>query len=199
MGLYILESASKGEFIARYRGEAITQAECARRTGGYRMRVHANLYLDAADEAHFEGRFINDGRRAHRRVNARFAANYKTNTCATTGFTWVRIYATRPIKPGEEILLDYGDSYWDDASALTPPQQQQQQAITPASPTNQPIPPLPPTQQQSLWASPAYISDTPHTRRDTHQQHSTSIHTRILQRSINPHSPAHLASVGRTG
>ena len=79
MGLYILESASKGEFIARYRGEAITQAECARRTGGYRMRVHANLYLDAADEAHFEGRFINDGRRAHRRVNVRFATNYKTN------------------------------------------------------------------------------------------------------------------------
>ena len=61
MGLYLLESARKGEFIAGYSGEAFDRAECTRRTGGYRMRVHTNLYVDVADEAHFEGRFINDG------------------------------------------------------------------------------------------------------------------------------------------
>ena len=65
MGLYLLENVRKGEFITRYSGEPINQTECTRRTDDYHIRVHADLYLDAADETHFEGHFINDVRRAH--------------------------------------------------------------------------------------------------------------------------------------
>ena len=39
------------------------------------VQVHKNLYLDAADEKHFEGRYINDARGSKFKTNARFAAN----------------------------------------------------------------------------------------------------------------------------
>ena len=45
-------------------------------------------------------------------MNTRFTANYTTNTCTDTGFTWVRIYVTRKIRSGEEIYLDYGYEFW---------------------------------------------------------------------------------------
>ena len=42
----------------------------------------------------------------------RFAANYRVNTCSVTGKKWVRIYATRKIRAGEELFLDYGKDFW---------------------------------------------------------------------------------------
>jgi len=57
-----------------------------------------NLYLDAEDPKHFEGRYINDSRGSDFRTNVRFAANYRTNTCSKTGHKWVRIYASRKIR-----------------------------------------------------------------------------------------------------
>ena len=60
-GLFLLEGADKNEWIARYSGDPLTKAECeSRRRSQYRLQVHKNLFLDAADEKHFEGRFIND-------------------------------------------------------------------------------------------------------------------------------------------
>ena len=113
MGLYLMEDAEKGDWIARYSGDPLTKAECDNRPHShYRMQVHKNLFLDAANAKHFEGRFINDARRSKFKTNARFAANYSVNICSTTGFFWVRIYASRKIKAGDEVFIDYGEDFW---------------------------------------------------------------------------------------
>ena len=74
--------------------------------------MHKNLYLDAEDPDHFEGRYINDAKGSSFKTNVRFAANYRVNTCSVTGKKWVRIYATRKIRAGEELFLDYGKDFW---------------------------------------------------------------------------------------
>ena len=107
MGLYLKESAKAGDWIARYSGDVITKEECDRRKhSNYRMQIHQNLFLDAANPKHFEGRFINDARGSRFKVNARFAAGYILNKCSVTGYFWVRIYATKTIKSGDEIFVD---------------------------------------------------------------------------------------------
>ena len=114
MGLYMLEDVKAGDWIARYSGEPMTRAESGQRAHShYKLQVHDNLFLDAADPIHFEGRYINDARRTKFKTNARFAANFITNTCSDTGFQWVRIYATKRIRAGEEIFLNYGKAFWD--------------------------------------------------------------------------------------
>ena len=54
LGLYLLEDVKKGEFVARYSGEAIDSAENAARKGHYRIKISNNLYLDAECSHHFE-------------------------------------------------------------------------------------------------------------------------------------------------
>ena len=122
LGLFLLEDVKKGAFVARYSGEAITHAENETRSGHYRIKISSNLYLDAEQRHHFEGRYINDGKRAGRRINVRFAAGYRTNTCSVTNLRWIRIFATRDMKAGAELYLDYGGDYWQDVDANTPPQ-----------------------------------------------------------------------------
>ena len=171
MGLYLLEDAKTGEWIARYSGDPLTWAESNRRKHShYRLQVHRNLFLDAEDTKHFEGRYINDARRSKHKVNARFAANYATNTCSETGHKWVRIYATRRIKAGEEIFLDYGEEFWQDLQQCLIsdlPTTTMTRANPSASPSTTPPPPSINTttskSSSSLWAAPAMIQedDTP--------------------------------------
>ena len=113
MGVFIMEDAKKGAFVARYSGEQLNKIENSKRTGNYRMKVHNNLFLDAEDSKHFEGRYINDCKGSKWKKNVRFAANYTVNTCKTTGYKWVKIIATRNIKAGEELFLSYGKDYWN--------------------------------------------------------------------------------------
>ena len=147
MGLYLKEGAKAGDWIARYSGDVMTKEECARRKRSkYRMQIHKNLFLDAADPKHFEGRFINDARGSKFKVNARFAAGFVLNKCSTTGHFWVRIYATKTIKPGDEVFADYGEDFWAEAQleALSDP------AILKSVTT---------LTSSSLWAAPAPIPD----------------------------------------
>ena len=72
MGLFVLEDVVKV-------GEPISREENTRRRGHYRLQVHKNLYLDAEDSDHFEGRYINDTKGSDFSANVRFTANYRTN------------------------------------------------------------------------------------------------------------------------
>ena len=125
LGLYILEDVKKDEFVARYSGEVIDRIVNAARTGHYRIQISKNVFLDAEKLHHFEGRFINDGKRAGRGVNVRFAAGYQLNTCSITNLKWIRIFATRDIRAGEELFLDYGPEFWDDLGPANPAKQTQ--------------------------------------------------------------------------
>ena len=139
--------------------------------------VSNRRWTSRSHKRHFEGRYINDARKTKFKVNARFASNYKTNTCPATGLVWVRIYATRPIKAGEEVFLNYGAAFWRDMqlsaaqSPIPPP------ANDISSTTNSAI-----SRTSSLWAASAYIpGDTPEHEDDqcsmtmTTQQHNSEV------------------------
>ena len=128
LGLFIMENAKKGEFVARYSGEVMNRAENEARSSHYRIQISSNVYLDAEDSQHFEGRLINDGKRAGKGVNVRFSAGYRLNTCSDTNFKWIRIFATRNIRAGEELYLDYGEEFWLNHPAINA-------ATTPMKPT----------------------------------------------------------------
>ena len=68
------------------------------------------------------------------------AADYGSNVCSNTGYVWVRIYATRAIKAGEELFIDYGDDFWINSS-------QHSTTDTPTSDST--------TSVTSIWAAPA--------------------------------------------
>lgn len=42
-----------------------------------------------------------------------FAAAFNTNPVPGADDRWIKVFATRPIKPGEELLMSYGEGYWD--------------------------------------------------------------------------------------
>ena len=111
LGLYILEDAEAGVYITRYSGTPRGAEENKKSCGDYRVQVHKNLFLDAKDPNHFESRYINDSRGSKFEPNARFTADYKTNTCSKTSYTWIKIFALRPLTANEEIFLDYGEDY----------------------------------------------------------------------------------------
>ena len=46
MGLYLLEDAKKGDFVARYSGDVIDKNTNESRKGGYHIKISNNLYLD---------------------------------------------------------------------------------------------------------------------------------------------------------
>ena len=151
----------------------MTRAESGQRAHShYKLQVHDNLFLDAADSIHFEGRYINDARRTKFKTNARFAANFITNTCSDTGFQWVRIYATKRIRAGEEIFLNYGKAFWDgiegnDAQTTT---RAPIYSHTPTSPDGDQSPPRTPSANRSMWAAPAYIPDNTPSPTHPHRQ-----------------------------
>ena len=187
LGLYLLEDAKKGECVARSSGEAITQAENATRKGHYRIKICSNLYLDAERPHHFEGRFINDGKRAGKVVNVRFAAGYRTNQCSETGLRWIRIFATRDIKAGSELYLDYGDEYWQDAGSTQSPETSvstsPSQTITPAA-----SPTLTSPDQQTYLPAPK-LTLSPIWRATTRLQRAPPQSETLLIRPLSPWSP----------
>ena len=76
--------------------------------------MNSNCILDATDESHAPGRYINDGKRAGRAVNVEFGAGTHPATCKQTGRKYVSIFATRNITAGDdgvELLADYGPDY----------------------------------------------------------------------------------------
>ena len=134
-------------------GDPLTKTERDQRCHSqYVMQVHKNLFLDAANPIHFEGRFINDARNSKHKVNERFAAGYTTNTCSKTGHRWVRIFVTKKIKTGDEIFIDYGADFW---AHQTPPSPMRTSTLNNPSTTSSSLWATPAPMSSSLWAEPA--------------------------------------------
>ena len=108
------EHARPKDRVARYSGTVLNAAEAANIRSAYKFQVHNDLVLDAQNEGEFSGRYVNDGPRAGRPANTRFGSRRRTTTCPETGKQWISIFATKPLKPDDEILVDYGRDYdWD--------------------------------------------------------------------------------------
>ena len=178
MGLYLMEDVNKNAWIARYSGDPLTRMECnKRRHSQYRMQVHKNLFLDAENECHFEGRYINDAKGSKFRTNARFASNYVPSTCSTTGYTWVRIYATRKIHAGEEIFINYGKDFWDNLEQ----HQRLSQGLPMSASTTQQV-----SSSSSMWAAPAPMISDEHTADRSYPTDNKGKHETFTEDTDNP-------------
>ena len=104
MGLFCTEHVRPGDVVARYSGKLLTHEQASRSESNYILQISSNLYLDATEKDNWEGRWINDGPHAGREPNCVFASAYNTNAVPNSDRRWIKIFATKPIRPGEELL-----------------------------------------------------------------------------------------------
>ena len=132
-------------------------------------------------------------------MQARFAANYRSNICATTGFHWIYIFATRDIKAGSELFLDYGNDFWMGIQARGSPMpsrptnqsaaQSTRKMTTPTTLTDTQTEPRSPN--ETNWAEPAVIPASLVTPNETSLGATTANTSRCCAR---PSSPPKLTS-----
>jgi hypothetical protein len=67
--------------------------------------------LDSGSTANYPGRLINNHRNPAR-INVRFSESPKKPPQLHHRYVH-RIFATKPIRAGEELFIDYGDEYWE--------------------------------------------------------------------------------------
>ena len=113
LGLFCEERVSPGDTVARYSGKVLNRAQADLSSSEYILKVSADVYIDAHDPSTWEGRYINDGPHAGRQPNCVFASAYNTNEVPESDLRWVKVFAIREIMPGEELLMSYGNGYWD--------------------------------------------------------------------------------------
>lgn len=118
-----IRNAGKGLFAARdlprgtrlpYKGELLSVAEINRRYPGQTLgeyvlcfgRGRGRRCVDARSTQAGLGRYANDVRGTQLRPNAEFRDPRR-------GETWPALYLTRAVRAGEEILVSYGDEYWE--------------------------------------------------------------------------------------
>ena len=104
-----------GDVVARYSGKPLTRDQADLLDSDYYvLEVSFKLFLDVTAADNWEGRFINDGPHSGRPANCAFASAYNTNAIVNSDRRWVKVFVTRPISPGDELLISYyGDRYWD--------------------------------------------------------------------------------------
>lgn len=100
----------RGDFITIYDGELIDAATVTRRYGNriapYVLHNRRETVVEDGACHRGVGTLINDGRRSDGRSdrNAEFQLNTKGG--------YFQVHATRAIRHGEEILVNYGNGYW---------------------------------------------------------------------------------------
>jgi SET domain-containing protein len=110
-GLFTSKAIKKGQKIIEYRGEIINWKEYGKRVkenkDGYLFFISNELCIDAYPTPQYKARYANDAAGLSRMKGIRNNAVYEIvdDKCY--------IVATRDIKPGEEIFVDYTKEYWD--------------------------------------------------------------------------------------
>jgi uncharacterized protein len=107
-GLFTKVPITKGTRIVEYKGKLQKWKDVKHLDGinGYLMYITRNAVIDALPEKHTFGRYANDAKGLSKVHGLRNNAEYVSegNRCY--------IEATRKIKKGEEILVYYGNEYW---------------------------------------------------------------------------------------
>jgi SET domain-containing protein len=112
-GLFTKKRIKKGEVIVEYKGEKLTWAQCLRRYKNgnkpmhYVFCVSPKNSIDAGPCPNELARYAND-------ANPDLKINGLKNN---SEYQIIRrkpyIVATKSIPPDSEILVDYGDDYWE--------------------------------------------------------------------------------------
>lgn len=113
-GLYTDEDIEKGEEIVEYEGEIlpwkIVEERSAKGQEGYAFYISERYSVDAYFTPWAMGRYANDAKGFSRvdglRNNSQYIVKRKE------GVRKVFIVASRTIKAGSEVLVDYGSDYW---------------------------------------------------------------------------------------
>jgi len=98
-GLFALHDIQKGEFIIEYTGRRISTAYADTLKTRYLFEIDQTWTIDGSETSNV-ARYINH------------ACNPNSECEVEDG--QIYIYATRNIKKGEEITIDYGDEYFDE-------------------------------------------------------------------------------------
>ena len=109
LGLFAIKKIKTGGRITKYSGKQIGRAEALASKSSYIVEIHKQLYLDADGPGHMAGRYINDGPFAGIPANARLGSSRQVYKCKKTGRFWIPVIALRNIRPGEEIIIKYGN------------------------------------------------------------------------------------------
>jgi uncharacterized protein len=113
LGLFSSVALRRGDTIGRYTGEVLTDTDTEQEpylSSLYLVWVCRDHWIYGEGPLANHTRFINH---CHTRPNARLVVS--------TRWKSARIEAIRAIRPGEEILYDYGPSYWE-ALGIAPAQ-----------------------------------------------------------------------------
>lgn len=108
-GLFTYKQAiQRGEKIDAFTGEKTNQAKLDRKYGVYSTAEYAlcrgpNNCIDSYLTTHGAPRFANDARGSKYKNNSRISFSKNKN---------FNLKSTKRIKPHQEILTNYGDSYW---------------------------------------------------------------------------------------
>lgn len=113
LGLFVMEPVKIGERVAIYSGKELDSVHAFFSKSKYLVQISKNVFLDAQDDTFGLGKFINCGNRAKKEVNARLGSKTTYNVDAATGIKWISVICTKEIKKGDEVFIDYGDTYWD--------------------------------------------------------------------------------------
>ena len=118
LGLFVMESVEVGERIAIYSGKELDKLHALFSNSKYLVQISKNVFLDAQDDTFGLGKYINCGRRSKKKVNSRFGSKTTYNFDAVTGIKWISVISTKKIKKGDEVFINYGDTYWDTGTAV---------------------------------------------------------------------------------
>ena len=113
-GLFTDADVKKGEEVVEYEGEvvpwSVVEERSAKGHEGYAFYISERTSVDAYFTPWAMGRYANDakgfGRVEGLRNNSQYVVKRKK------GIRKVFIVASRSIKAGSEILVDYGADYW---------------------------------------------------------------------------------------
>ena len=103
-GLFARESIKKGIFLLEYTGIPMPTSEADEHPGRYLFEVDEDITLDG-DTDDNTAKYINHS--CDPNVEAEIDEDAE-------GKGHINIYATRAIRAGEELLIDYGDEYFDE-------------------------------------------------------------------------------------
>jgi hypothetical protein len=108
LGLYALKDFKKGDIIDYYRGKIITTSE-NQPNNRYILEVNSKYLVDGSDPQSSMIRYANCCRTKDRP---------KRNNCQLNASKpFPKAIATKNIKKGSEIYLNYGPSYWKEIDA----------------------------------------------------------------------------------
>ncbi|HRN56470.1 MAG TPA: SET domain-containing protein-lysine N-methyltransferase [Agriterribacter sp.] len=126
-GLFTRSFIPSGTLIIEYRGRVTTWNEVKEKEAdnGYILYVSRNHVINALPYRKALARYANDAKGIGKIKGVRNNAVYATVKKR------VYIKATRDIKAGEEILVDYGKSYWQTVRANKRIDEQQEQKPDP--------------------------------------------------------------------